>query len=168
MRSNNVEFKLVEVSKLSANDEFMQYEPKLPHQVLFKKELMSAIENGPEDFWWPKIPVITMNELVELVADKNPNITMNCAKWREEGIALLGLIMKKAIDELGYSVEIAWKAACCGYELFTGKYEEDEEDFVEHLLVGHQLNNMVRFMNDEEKKKFDFILPVEVDWFVVS
>lgn len=122
-------FVLVEASKLSLEDDFMQYEPQTDNQVKFKKNLTSAIKSGVKDFYRPIYdPSIDENGNIVFAAGKMPAVGHSYNWWVEaakkyvsnrqirlgtknEYVAFLGVLIKKLIAS-GWYIANAWKAVC--------------------------------------------------------
>ena len=123
------EFKLIEASKLSLDDEFMRYEPRTDGQRYFKNNLTSAIKSGVKDFYRPIYdPSIDKNRNIVFVAGKKPAVGHSYNWWVEaaekyvsnrqirlgtknEYVAFLGVLIKKLIAS-GWSSEDAWYVVC--------------------------------------------------------
>ena len=68
-------FVLIEASKLSLGDDFLQYEPQTEAQEGFKKNLTSAIKSGVKDFYRPIYdPSVDENGNIVFVAGKKPAV----------------------------------------------------------------------------------------------
>lgn len=122
-------FVLIEASKLSLEDDFLQYEPQTEAQEGFKKNLTSAIKSGVKDFYRPIYdPSVDENGNIVFVAGKEPavghsyNWCVEAAKkyvsdrkirlgTKNEYVAFLGVLIKKLIAR-GWSVADAWHAVC--------------------------------------------------------
>ena len=128
--SKNDAFVLVEASKLSCKDEFMQYEPTSDNQRKFKKLLTKAIKSGLSDFWHSKLDPSFNEERNGLVfeAGKMPAVGKSYNWWEEkarqylpergsrlgtkkEYIAFLGILIKSLVAS-GWSMSKAWEAVC--------------------------------------------------------
>ena len=123
-------FVLVEASRLSLKDKFMQYKPTSDNQREFKKLLTKAIKNGLSDFWHSKLDPSFNEERNGLVfeAGKKPAVGKSYNWWEEkarqylpergsrlgtktEYVAFLGELIKKLVAS-GWSMSRAWKAVC--------------------------------------------------------
>ena len=122
-------FVMIEASKLSLSDSFMQHEPQTEAQEEFKKNLTSAIKSGVKDFYRPKYdPSIDRYGKIVFVAGKMPavghsyNWCVEAAKkyvgeskirlgTKNEYVAFLGVLIKKLIAS-GWNVADAWYAVC--------------------------------------------------------
>ncbi|MBP3284929.1 MAG: hypothetical protein J6M02_05470 [Clostridia bacterium] len=123
-------FVLIEASKLSPEDAFLQYEPKTMMQELFKKRLVSAIKRGVKDFYRPRIdpsftedgtgicyksgrkPAVgkSYNCWVDVAKNFNPDRKSRLGK-RSEYVAFLGVLIKTLVAK-GWSVDEAWLTVC--------------------------------------------------------
>lgn len=123
-------FVLVEASRLSLKDKFMQYEPTSDNQRKFKKLLTKAIKSGLSDFWHSKLDPSFNEERNGLVfeAGKMPAVGKSYNWWEEkarqylpergsrlgtktEYVAFLGVLIKNLIAS-GWPISKAWKAVC--------------------------------------------------------
>ena len=123
-------FVLVEASKLSLKDEFMQYEPTSDNQRKFKKLLTKAIKSGLSDFWHSKLDPSFNEETNGLVfeAGKKPAVGKSYNWWEEkarqylpergsrlgtktEYVAFFGVLIKKLVAS-GWPMSKAWEAVC--------------------------------------------------------
>ena len=144
------EFKLIEASKLSLDDEFMRYEPRTDGQRYFKNNLTSAIKSGVKDFYRPIYdPSIDENGNIVFVAGKMPAVWHSYDWWekaakeymperrsrlgtKNEYLAFLGVLIKKLIA-IGWNVADAWYAVCDDSKML-GHYwnsENAKNDFEE-------------------------------------
>ena len=143
-------FVLVEASKLSLEDDFLQYEPQTKAQEEFKKNLTSAIKSGVKDFYRPIYdPSVDENGNIVFVAGKRPDVGHSYNWWVEaakkyvsnrkirlgtknEYVAFLGVLIKKLIAS-GWSAEDAWYVVCDDSKML-GHYwnsENAKHDFEE-------------------------------------
>lgn len=123
-------FVLVEASKLSMNDEFMQYVPETDEEREFKLMLANAIKSGLKDFRRPKYdPSFNEGEIgICYESGKAPAVGKSYNWWNQvakkfkpecnsrlgtktEYVAFLGVLIKKLVES-GWSVEKAWDAVC--------------------------------------------------------
>lgn len=123
-------FVLVEASKLSINDKFMEYEPKRKSEQIFKQLLIEVIKRGVKDFYRPKYDPSFREDGYGITyeADKIPAIERTFKWWRytakmfniarksrlgtkSEYIAFLGVLIKGLVNE-GWEIDDAWKAVC--------------------------------------------------------
>ena len=122
-------FVLIEASKLSLEDDFLQYEPLTYNQETLKEYLTTAIKSGLSDFYRPKYDSsVDENGNIVFVAGKKPavghsyNWCVEAAKkyvsdrkirlgTKNEYVAFLGVLIKKLIAR-GWSVADAWHAVC--------------------------------------------------------
>ena len=114
---------LIEASKLSFHDKFMQYDPKTTEGKDFKELIISAINKGVNDFYRPVIdPSIDENEEIVYKAGSAPAVGYSYIWWenkaeknnlrlgtRLEYIAFLGVLIKKMVES-GWKVSTAWRA----------------------------------------------------------
>ena len=123
-------FVLLEASKLSLKDEFMQYEPTTNNQRKLKESLTEAIESGLSDFWASRLDPSFNEDETGLVfeVDRKPAVGKSYNWWEEkarqylpergshlgtksEYVAFLGVLIKKLIAS-GLRVSSAWNAVC--------------------------------------------------------
>ena len=123
-------FVLVEASRLSLDDKFMQHEPTTNNQRKFKKLLTEAIESGLSDFWRPKLdPSFNEDETgIVFETGKRPAVEKSYNWWEEkakqylpergsrlgtqtEYVAFLGVLIKSLVA-IGWPMSNAWKAVC--------------------------------------------------------
>lgn len=120
-------FILVEASKLSLDDEFMQYEPKKEREKEFKEFLTDVIKEGIPDFYRPKLdPSLDKKGKLSYIPGEKPAVVESFKWWSEAAnefcpecnsrlgtdsqyIAFLGVLMKKLVES-GWSVEETWSA----------------------------------------------------------
>lgn len=127
----NETFMLVEASKLSLNDKFMQYEPKEDDgRVLqYKRLLTKAIKSGLlKDFWRPKCDPSFNEGGICYESGKKPAVGKSYNWWSQvakrfkpeynsrlgtktDYVAFLGVLIKKLVEN-GWTVERAWNAVC--------------------------------------------------------
>ena len=143
-------FALIEASKLSLDDDFLQYESQTEAQEWFKKNLTSAIKSGVKDFYRPIYdPSVDENGNIVFVAGKKPAVGHSYNWWVEaaekcvsnrkirlgtknEYVAFLGVLIKKLIAS-GLSAEDAWYVVCDDSKML-GHYwnsENAKHDFEE-------------------------------------
>lgn len=119
--------KLVEASKLSLDDKFMQYEPEEgTNEARFKESLTKVIQSGVSDFWRPNLDPSfdETGKSICYVKGKRPAVGKSRNWWKkvakkvglQEGtekqyVAFLGCLIKKLVEE-GWNVEKAWDAIC--------------------------------------------------------
>jgi hypothetical protein len=148
--SKDDSFALIEASKLSLDDDFLQYEPQTEAQEWFKKNLTSAIKSGVKDFYRPIYdPSVDENGNIVFVAGKKPAVGHSYNWWVEaakkcvsnrqirlgtknEYVAFLGVLIKKLIAS-GWSAEDAWYVVCDDSKML-GHYwnsENAKHDFEE-------------------------------------
>lgn len=123
---------LIEASKLSLDDRFMQYEPNSnrPREVVLKKSLIEIIQKGISDFYRLRIdPSFTEGaKNICYVTARMPAIGKPYTWWRRiakefnpergsrlgtksEYIAFLGVLIKSMVAN-GYEVSDAWRQVC--------------------------------------------------------
>jgi len=123
-------FVLVEASKLSLEDKFMQYEPCTTNEILFKKLLAKIIEFGViRDFYRPRFdPSLSEDGKICFGKGNTPAVGKSYAWWRKaardfnkrrrsrlgtnsEYIAFMGVLIKTLVDN-GMTVQDAWYVVC--------------------------------------------------------
>lgn len=121
-------FVLVEASKLSLNDEFMQYEPEPGRECEFKCLLTNAIKSGLKDFKRPKGDLSFNEGGICYEYGKAPAVAKSYNWWNQvakkfkpeynsrlgtmtEYVAFLGVLIKQLV-EMGWSIKRAWDAVC--------------------------------------------------------
>lgn len=122
------EFILIEASKLSLQDDFMDYEPKNRQEAEVKNVLTEAIKSGGLlDFYRPKYdPSFDEDGDIQFVAGKKPAFGLSFAEWLTiaedlypnsrlgtmwEYYAFLGVLIKKMV-KCGVDKKKAWHAVC--------------------------------------------------------
>lgn len=132
------EFVLIEASKLSLQDDFMDYEPKNRREAEVKNVLTEAIKSGElEDFYRPKYdPSFDRN--LQFVPGKKPAIGLSFSEWlriaeefwperksrigtKWEYYAFLGVLIKKMVN-VGVDKKKAWHVVCTNSEML-GHYK---------------------------------------------
>lgn len=146
-------FVLVEASKLSLADDFMQYEPRTSAEKRFKEQLSKIITDGIKDFYRPTLdPSFTEDfEGICYKSGKWPAIARSYIWWtriarefaperksrlgtKSEYIAFLGCLIKQLIKD-GWGVTNAWHAVCTdSYEL--GHYRNSKDAKRNYEYVG--------------------------------
>ncbi len=121
-------FVLVEASKLSLNDEFMQYEPETDEERKFKLLLEKAIKSGLKDFKRPNCDPSFNEGGICYEYGKAPAVGKSYNWWNQvakkfkpeynsrlgtktEYVAFLGVLIKQLV-EMGCSIKKAWDAVC--------------------------------------------------------
>lgn len=122
-------FPIVEVSKLSLDDEFLKHKPKTKKQRKLKNSIVEGIKFGLSDFRCPTMdPSEDKNGNIIFKKGSNPAVGHTSSWWDKkalqfmptknsrEGIqkeydAFLGVLIKELLN-LGYTVEEAWEAVC--------------------------------------------------------
>ena len=124
------DFVLVEASKLSLDDEFMEYEPKKKAEQEFKQLLIEVIKKGIKDFYCSRCdPSLKEDGFgITYKAGKFPAVGRTFKWWRyaakmfnmerksrlgtrSEYIAFLGVFIKELVN-VGWDVAVAWNAVC--------------------------------------------------------
>lgn len=118
--------KLVEASKLSLDDKFMQYESKEgTNEARIKKWLTRIIQSGNiDDFYRPKMDPSFAGNSICYVAGKMPAVGKSKIWWKraakrvglqlgteKQYIAFIGCLIKDLV-EAGWDVTEAWYAVC--------------------------------------------------------
>jgi len=144
---NTDNFVLVEASKLTLEDNFLQFVPKTSAERAFKRLLIEAIQEGVKDFWRPKYdPSLDAQLGIVFEPGKRPGPSITCSWWRKtakkfnpkrksrlgteyEYFAFLGVLIKRLIAS-GWSVEEAWDAVCNDSKKLGNYANCHEFDFV--------------------------------------
>ena len=124
-------FVLVEASKLSLNDKFMQHVPTTEREEDLKLLLTKAIQKGVKDFYRPKYdPSFNKDGTgVTFKAGERPAVGKSYNWWKEvaekfmperhsrlgtnsEYVAFQGVLIKKLVEDCKWSVAKAWHAVC--------------------------------------------------------
>jgi len=126
---NDEMFVLIEASKLSMDDEFMQYQPKTDREKEFKDLLENVIKKGIADFWCPRMdPTLDEAENICFKAGEKPAVGKSYNWWRENAknfnprwssrlgtrsqyVAFLGVLIKALVAE-DWTVDEAWNLVC--------------------------------------------------------
>jgi len=147
------EFILVEASKLSLDDFFMQYIPKTRCEEAFKRRLTEVIEEGVKDFWRPKYDPSFIKDKAGIcfVSGNKPAMGKSYKWWdetakkfwpehgsrlgtKEEYVAFLGCLIKKLVEENGRFDYKVWDAICNDPLNLFPYYDPDEK--VSYELTG--------------------------------
>ena len=122
-------FVLIEASKLSVKDKFMQYSPRTDAENSLMNLLIKAMNQGVKDFYRPKYdPSFDENGDICYVSGKEPALRRSCRWWAIEAnnfnckrksrlggvteyAAFLGVLIKTLVAN-GWSIEMAWNAVC--------------------------------------------------------
>ena len=120
---------LIEGSKLSMEDEFMQYEPVTRKGQNLKNELVDLINSKPRDFYRPVIdPTLTEDGEIAYTLAAQPAMGKTYAWWEEhakalwperrsrlgtkaEYLAFLAVLIKKLVEG-GMEIRHAWDIVC--------------------------------------------------------
>ncbi|MCI8620836.1 MAG: hypothetical protein HFJ50_03360 [Clostridia bacterium] len=166
--------KLVEASKLSLDDKFMQYEPeKGTKEARFKESLTKVIQSGVSDFWRPNLDPSfdETGESICYVAGKKPAVGKSKNWWKEvakkvglqEGtkkqyVAFLGCLIKKLVEK-GWEVSQAWYAVCSDSKKL-GHYWNSEYAKHDFEMTGsrevcdfYDLGNSFKILAEDEEEK---------------
>lgn len=130
---------LIEASKLSLDDTFMQYQPVTRKGQNLKNSLVDLINSNPKDFYRPVIdPSFTENEEIVYVPGSKPAMSKTYMWWEEkakefwpergsrlgtksEYLAFLGVLIKKLVEK-GVEARRAWDMVC-NNSLELGNYK---------------------------------------------
>ena len=122
-------FVLIEASRLSMYDDFMQYEPRNLRERTFKNRLVEVIKKNIPDFYCAKLdPSFDDKEGIVLERFCEPAVGKSASWWsakaktfapecnsrlgtRDEYIAFLGWLIKTLTDN-GWGIKNAWDAVC--------------------------------------------------------
>lgn len=171
--SNDV-LKLVEASKLSLDDKFMQHEPEEgTKEASFKESLTKVIQSGVSDFWCPNLDPSfdETGESICYVAGKKPAVGKSKNWWKEvakkvglqEGtkkqyVAFLGCLIKKLVEK-GWEVSQAWDAVCSDSKKL-GHYWNSEYAKHDFEMTGsrevcdfYDLGNSFKILAEDEEEK---------------
>lgn len=125
---------LIEASKLSLKDKFMQHVPRTWSEQALYKSIKSVIFDGIKDFYRPIIDPSLIYDKISYIKGTHPAVGKNYTWWKKnaknlcpernsrlgttkEYTAFLGVLIKKMVDD-GWKVEEAWHAVCNdSYEL---------------------------------------------------
>lgn len=166
--------KLVEASKLSLDDKFMQYKPEEgTNEARFKESLTNVIQSGVSDFWRPNMDPSfdETGESICYVAGKGPAVGKSKNWWKEvakkvglqEGtekqyIAFLGCLIKKLVEK-GWEVSQAWYAVCSDSRKL-GHYRNSAHAKYGLELTGsrevcdfYDLGNTCKILAEDEEEK---------------
>ena len=179
LKAKDSMFVLIEASRLSLDDKFMQYELTSDNQRKFKKLLTEAIESGLSDFWRPKLDPSFNEERNGLVFEvgKMPAVGKSYNWWKEkarqylpergsrlgtktEYVAFLGVLIKKLVAS-GWPMSKAWEAVCDD-SIELGHYRNSENAKYDFEVTGSReicgscdLANMCKILAwDEEMGGF--------------
>lgn len=127
-RNQNKEIRiLVEASKLSLTDEFMQHNPTTAREEQLKQELIKVIESGISDFYRPATDPSFKNKActkIHCVAGRTPATGISYETWEEilkdspwclgtksQYIAFLGVLIKLLVED-DWELSKAWNVVC--------------------------------------------------------
>lgn len=123
------EFVLVEASKLSLGDDFMDYRPRTERQIGLRNDLTRVIACGIKDFYRPVMdPSLDENGQLCFIAGNKPAVGKSLSWWqdsakafcpergsrlsrKDEYIGFIGCFLKNLIN-LGFSKDQAWEMLC--------------------------------------------------------
>lgn len=174
VKVSNYELKLVEASKLSLDDKFMQYEPEEgTNEARFKERLTTVIKSGVSDFWRPNFDPSfdETGKSICYVAGKRPAVGKSKDWWKEvakkvrlqEGtkkqyVAFLGCLIKKLVEK-GWEVSQAWYAVCSDSKIL-GHYWNSEHAKHDFEMTGsrevcefYDLGNTCKILAEDEEEK---------------
>lgn len=134
---------LVEASKLSVEDNFMQHIPVGMAEARFKKELERTINSGLSDFWHPIMDPSEKDGNIYFQEGERPALNHTYEWWdkkaeefmpeygfrlgtKTEYIAFLGCLIKQLVNS-GYSVNKAWHEVCNDSENLGNYYHPRSE-----------------------------------------
>ena len=171
-------FVLIEASKLSLDDAFLQYEPKTFIARRLKRFIRELIEHGDvEDFVRPKYdPSFTEDGTgICFVPGAIPATGKDCIWWKEaaanfmpkhnsrlgtkyEYIAFYGVLIKEMVAA-GWDVEKAWHAVCNAGSTIARFYDPDCKQLdttgSRELLGIFDLGNVRKIIaNEKDDKRF--------------
>lgn len=147
-------FILIQASKLSRNDEFMNHEPRNERESFLKKLLMDVIDSEIQDFYCPILnPIVNKEDKIEYVVSSKPTIFLypahSYSNWKEiareylksqnsrlgiklEYVAFCGEYIKQMVNTK-WTVADAWDEVCskgaCGDYPVRKILAEDSQGF---------------------------------------
>lgn len=122
-------FVLIEASKLSLKNKFMQYKPVTQNEKELKRRLTILINMGLQDFYCQKYaPSLNEKQSFDYIVGSEPALGKTYKWWKREAkkylperksrlgtraeyTAFLGFLIKKLISN-GWSASRAWNAVC--------------------------------------------------------
>jgi hypothetical protein len=128
-KHNNVGCILVEASKLSLTDDFMNYQPKTLREEMLKESISKAITIGTKDFHRPIMDPSYANKACDIIhykAGESPATEKSYNFWKEtlkdpdsrwcfgtksQYVSFLGVLIKMLVAK-EWTVEEAWDAIC--------------------------------------------------------
>lgn len=176
----NDTFVLIEASRLSLDDDFMNFNPKRDKIKSFKDALSEVIKKGVKDFYRPIMDPSFTEDGISFEAGEKPAVDKLYDWWkkaakdfmpnrgsrlgtRSEYIAFLGVLIKELVNQ-GWTKEKAWKAVCIdSTELgHYWDYKEEKHDFEltgSREVVGlYDLANTYKILTDDNSETFGFWL----------
>ena len=165
-------FILVEASKLSMDDEFMQYKPFGARQTKLKLLLSEIIQKGIDDFYCPNCnPSINEdNTGIVFKVGENP-VTGKSYEWWEkvakefmperhsrlgtisEYVAFLGVFIKRLVEEKKWSIANAWYTVCDDSRDLRTYYNGiycSKAIRVRKILGFYDLTNFIKILSEDE------------------
>lgn len=129
IRNHDDLFVLIQPSKLSLSDEFMQHKPRSYRECDLKKMLFYVIMHNKKDFYCPRLdPSFDADGKICFSPGMKPAVGKSYNWWeknakkfkrgcnsrlgtRDEYVAFIGAFLKKLVDA-GWTVENAWNFVC--------------------------------------------------------
>jgi len=167
-------FRVVEASKLSLNDKFLQHNPKTERQAHDKEEIMKAIKVGLVDFRKPILdPSVDEDGNIFFEAGNNPATGYSLNWWSEKAkelipdknsrvgeeahhYAFIATLIKYLIDEEKYEIGDAWRAVCDN-SIRMGHYWNSEDSKHTFETTGKRpvggwfdLSNTLKLLKDDD------------------
>ena len=168
-------FVLVEASKLSLDDEFMNHKPTTESEEIFKEMIKTVIQKGIKDFYRPKYDPSFNEERtgVTFKAGEMPARGKYYNWWENEAkkfmparqsrlgtkleyVAFLGVLIKKLVEDEKWSVAKAWNAVCnnskeLGHYWNSENAKHDFEDTGMREICGFfDLANIFKLLAEDE------------------
>jgi len=162
----------IEASKLSMKDKFMQYNPKNTYEKILKSHLTHVIQSGISDFYCfntnpsldnegnicfkggiYSVPDESYNWWREKVEMFNPMCKSRLGS-KSEYIAVLGVLMKKLIDE-GWRVSKVWNELCNNQAVLIRYLYSQTLTNVHYDNLGYLFTTFFqtsKFLADDEEK----------------
>lgn len=186
---NENAFVLIEASKLSLEDKFMQHEPTSNNENKIRELLIEAINSGLKDFYRPKCdPTFTKDGGICYMTGMEKGIFLypavdKCYSWwqkvakefkpergsrlgtKTEYVAFLGVLIKKLIED-GWDVEDAWNAVCndstnLGHFFNSKNAKHQFETTGSREICGfYDLANTHKIVTGDERIRAFIVIPV--------
>lgn len=173
-------FPIIEASKLSLKDKFLEYEPKTNHQKRLKRTLTVAINAGLNDFRRPAMDPSFKDDKIVYEAGLMPATGKSFNWWSENAKkfmpeknsrlgtgtqydAFLGVLIKYLINEGVYTVSKAWWAVCddskelghyCNSKNAKGSFEATGS---RRIGLFYDLANTNKFLSHDNDNSSDFL-----------